>query len=106
METYFCFVGHYVPSHFGEVNLTLEEQEALRKKEERKDSLHQNYLQRKASGKQKEYEDSIKTEKPWQMEAKKAALRAEDMAKGVFYIVGSVPQQEPHKGTLPPRSAH
>lgn len=28
----------------------------------------------------------------------------EDMAKGVFYIAGSVPQQEPQKGTLPARA--
>ena len=40
--------------------LTPEEQEALRKKEERKDRLHQNYLRRKANGKQKEYEERIK----------------------------------------------
>lgn len=105
VEIYFNFVGRYVPPHFGEVNLTPEEQEALRKKEERKDRLHQNYLRRKASGKQKEYEDRIKSEKRRQMEAKKAALRAEDMAKGVFYIAGSVPQQEPQKGTLPPRAS-
>ena len=31
------------------------------------------------------------------MEAKKAALRADDMAKGVFYIAGSVPPQEPQE---------
>ncbi|MCH1942028.1 recombinase family protein [Holdemania massiliensis] len=105
VEIYFNFVGRYVPPHFGEVTLTPEEQEAMRKKEERKDRLHQNYLRRKASGKQKEYEDRIKTEKRRQMEAKKAALRAEDMAKGVFYIAGSVPQQEPQKGTLQGRAA-
>ena len=60
---------------------------ALRKKEERKDRLHQNYLRRKANGKQKEYEDRIKTEKRRQMEAKKAALRAEDMAKGIYCLL-------------------
>ena len=103
VEIYFNFVGRYIPPHFGEVTLTPEEQEALRKKEERKDRLHQNYLRRKANGKQKEYEDRIKTVKRRQMEAKKAALRAEDMAKGVFYIAGSLPQQEPQKGTLPVR---
>lgn len=98
VEIYFNFVGRYVPPHFGEVILTPEEQEALRKKEERKDRLHQNHLRRKANGKLKEYEDRIKTEKHRQMEAKKAALRAEDMAKGVFYIAGSVPTQDPQKG--------
>ena len=39
------------------VPLTPEEQEELRKKEERKDRLHQNYLRRKANGKQKEWEE-------------------------------------------------
>lgn len=71
VEIYFNFVGRYVPPHFGEVNLTLEEQEALRKKEERKNRLHQNYLRRKANGKQREYEDRIKTEKRRQMEPRK-----------------------------------
>ena len=33
----------------------------IRKREERKDRLHQNYLKRKASGAQKRYEDKIKT---------------------------------------------
>lgn len=37
VEIRFNFVGRYVPPHFGEVTLTPEEQEALRKKEERKD---------------------------------------------------------------------
>lgn len=63
VEIYFNFMGRYVPPHFGEVNLTPKEQKTLRKKEERKDRLHQNYLRRKASGKQKGYEDRIKSEK-------------------------------------------
>ena len=35
----------------------------LRKKEARKDRLHQNYLKRKASGKHKEYEERTKAKK-------------------------------------------
>lgn len=101
VEIYFNFVGRYVPPHFGEVNLTPEEKEALRKKEERKDRLHQNYLRRKANGKQKAYEDRIKTEKRRQMEAKKAALRAEDMAKGIYTIAANLPKQEPQRGMIP-----
>lgn len=101
VEIYFNFVGRYVPPHFGEVNLT---QEELRKKEERKDKLHWNYLRRKANGKQREYEDRIKTEKRRQMEVKKAALRAGEMAKGVFYIAGTLPQQEPKISTAPKRA--
>ena len=85
--------------------ITPEEQEALRKKEERKNRLHQNYLRRKANGKQREYEDRIKTEKRRQMEAKKAALRAEDMANGVYALTSSLPGKETQKGILSARSA-
>lgn len=82
VEIYFNFVGRYVPPHFGEVNLTPEEQEELRKKEER-----------------------IKTEKRRQMEAKKATLRVEDMEKGVFIPISDLPQQQPQQATFTTRTA-
>ena len=105
IEIYFNFVGKYMPPHFGEVNLTPEELEALRKKEERKDRLHQNYLKRKASGAQKRYKDKIREKKKAEMDAKKAALRAEDMAKGVFIPVSQLPKQEPKKAPVQTRAA-
>lgn len=49
VEIYFNFVGRYVPPSLPPVPLTPEEQEALRKKEERRDKLPQAYLRRKAS---------------------------------------------------------
>ena len=98
VEIYFNFVGRFVPPTFGEVELTPEELEEIRKREERKDRLHQNYLKRKASGAQKRYEDKIKKRKKAEIEAKKAAIRAEDIAKGVFVPVSSLPQREPMKG--------
>lgn len=82
VEIYFNFVGRYVPPHFGEVNLTPEEQEELRKKEER-----------------------IKTEKRRQMEAKKATLRVEDMEKGVFIPISDLPQQQPQQATFTTHTA-
>ena len=99
VEIYFNFVGRFVPPAFGEVELTPEELEEIRKREERKDRLHQNYLKRKASGAQKRYEDKIKKRKKAEIEAKKAAIRAENIAKGVFVPVSSLPQREPQKGT-------
>ncbi len=45
------------------MELTPEELEEIRKREERKDRLHQNYLKRKASGAQKRCEDKIKKRK-------------------------------------------
>lgn len=97
IEIYFNFVGQYVPPHYGEVTLTPEEQKALRKKEARKDRLHRNYLRRKASGKQKQYEDKVKAAKKAELEAKKATIRADDIQKGVFVPVSSLPKQEPQR---------
>ena len=65
---------------------------------DRKGRLHQNYLKRKASGAQKRYEDKIKERKKAEIEAEKAGIRAEDIAKGVFVPVSSLPRREPMKG--------
>ena len=100
IEIYFNFLGRYIPPSLQPVPLTPEEQEELRKKEERKDRLHQNYLKRKASGAQKWYEDKIKAKKKAEMDAKKALIRAEDMKKGVFSTVGQLPKEEPRKGSI------
>ena len=100
IEIYFNFLGRYIPPSLQPVPLTPEEQEELRKKEERKDRLHQNYLKRKASGAQKRYEDKIKAKKKAEMDAKKALIRAEDMKKGVFSTVGQLPKEEPRKGGI------
>ena len=98
VEIYFNFVGRFVPPAFGEVELTPEELEEIRKREERKDRLHQNYLKRKANGKQKEYEERTKAKKKAEIEARKQAIRTEDIARGVFIPVSSLPQREPMKG--------
>ena len=100
IEIYFNFLGRYIPPSLQPVPLTPEEQEELRKKEERKDRLHQNYLKRKASGAQKQYEDKIKAKKKAEMDAKKALIRAEDMKKGVFSTIGQLPKKEPRKGSI------
>ncbi len=100
VEIYFNFVGRYIPPALQPVPLTPEEQEELRKKEERKDRLHQNYLRRKANGKQKEWEERYNARRKAKMEAAKAAIRAEDMEKGIFSTVSQLPRQEPRKATV------
>jgi hypothetical protein len=105
VEIYFNFVGKYVPPRFGEVTLSPEEQEAMRQKEERRDRLHRNYLRRKVNGKQKQYEDKIKAAKKAEIGAKKAAIRSEDIAQGVFVPAGVLPKAEPQKASLPIRTA-
>jgi hypothetical protein len=95
VEIFFNFIGKYVPPHFGEVHLTAEEQEELRKQAEFRELRHQEYLKRKASGVQQRYDAKVKAKKKAEMDAKKNALRAEDMARGVFIPVNKLPKQEP-----------
>ena len=105
VEIYFNFVGRYIPPALQPVPLTPEEQEELRKKEERKDRLHQNYLRRKANGKQKEWEERYNAKRKAKMEAAKAAIRAEDMEKGIFTTISQLPKEEPRKATVPASAA-
>jgi len=56
-------------------------------------------LKRKASGKQKEYEERVRAKKKAELDAKKDALRAEDIANGVFVPVSNLPLLEPRKST-------
>ena len=105
VEIFFNFVGRYIPPNCLPKPMTEEEQEELRKKEDRKNKLHENYLRRKASGAQKRYEDKIRAAKKAETDAKKEAIRAEDMARGVFVHVGDLPKREPQRTSLPDRLA-
>ena len=82
VEIYFNFIGKYLPPHFGEVEMTSEEIEEMKKREARKDRLHQNYLKRKASGKQQEYYERTKAKKKAEMDAKKRGNPSGRYCKG------------------------
>ena len=99
IDIYFNFIGQYVPPHFREVILTPEQIEEQRKIEERKDRLHQNYLKRKANGKQKEYEERTKAKRKAHIDALKNAERQKDMENGVYALVSDLPKAEPRIGT-------
>ena len=76
IEIYFNFIGNYeVPKEelSEEERSKLEEEE--RKIKERKDKLHQNYLKRKASGKQKEYEKKYKARREQKKQEKLKVLK-------------------------------
>ena len=100
VEVYFNFVGKYIPPAFRDVELTPEEQEALRKKEELKDKRHQAYLRRKASGWQRQYEERTRAAKKAKIDAQKAAIRAEDIAKGIYAHIADLPRQEPKRAVM------
>ena len=97
VDIYFNFIGRYIPPTFKTRELTPEEQEEKRQTDERREKYHQAYLQRKASGSQKRYEDKVKAEKKAEMDAKKDAYRAEDIANGVFTPVKELPKREPKR---------
>lgn len=76
IEIYFNFIGNYeLPKEelTEEERLKLEEEE--RKINERKDRLHQNYLKRKANGKQQEYEERYKARREQKKQEKIKALK-------------------------------
>ena len=76
IEIYFNFIGNY---ELPQAELSEEKKQKLekeeRKIEERKDKLHQNYLKRKASGKQKEYEDKYKARREQKKQEKLKILK-------------------------------
>ena len=76
IEIYFNFIGNYEPPKeelTEEERLKLEEEE--RKITERKDRLHQNYLKRKANGKQQEYEERYKARREQKKQEKLRVLK-------------------------------
>ena len=76
IEIYFNFVGNYeVPKEelSEEERSKLEEEE--RKINERRDRLHQNYLKRKANGKQQEYEERYKERREQKKQEKLKVLK-------------------------------
>ena len=90
VEIYFNFVGRFVPPFFGEVELTQEEVEEQQKREEYKERVHQQYLKRKANGKHKAYMDSVKDKYKAEIDERKATIRAEGIARGVFVPVNQI----------------
>ena len=76
IEIYFNFIGNY---ELPQMKLSEEEKQKLEEEErkinERKDKLHQNYLKRKASGKQKAYEDKYKARREQRKQEKLKAMK-------------------------------
>ena len=78
------FCGQIHTALFPGCGVDPEEQEEFRRREDRRDKLHQAYLRRKASGKQQEYDRRYNAKRRPVMDAKRAALRAEDMERGIL----------------------
>lgn len=95
VDIYFNFIGNFVPPDFAvqtpEEIKAMEEMEALRQKR------HEAYLKAKANGTYKRYADKVKAQKKAEMDAKKDAIRQEDMENGVFTPVAKLPKLEPQR---------
>ncbi len=95
IESYFNFVGRYLPPEFTKEPTAeeLAEMDAERKKHERR---HQAYLRHKESGKARAYyEARIKDAGKAEIESIKAAIRKEDQGNGVFYVVADCLEGQP-----------
>ena len=95
VDIYFNFIGNFVPPDFAvqapEEIKAMEEMEALRQKR------HEAYLKAKANGTYKRYANKVKAQKKAEMDAKKDAIRQEDMKNGVFTPVARLPKLEPQR---------
>lgn len=100
IEIYFNFIGRFVPPKFADAELSPEEIEELKKREARKDRLHQNYLRRKAQGLTKKDYERTKAQRKQRIDERKNKCRAEDIAKGVFIPVQNLQKQEPKIGII------
>ena len=84
IEIYFNFIGKFGTQ---EVNQPTEEERAeIAEKERLHKKRHEAYLRRKANGWQNAYYQKHKAAKKAAIDAKKEAIRAEDRAKGVYYL--------------------
>lgn len=84
IEIYFNFIGKFGTQ---EINQPTEEERAeIAEKERLRKKRHEAYLRRKANGWQDAYYQKHKAAKKAAMDAKKEAIRAEDRAKGVYYL--------------------
>jgi hypothetical protein len=83
VEIYLNFIGEFtVPEPEVDPELTAAQEEERRKVLERREKLRQNYLKRKASGKQKEWEEKYKPIREARQAEKKVELFAEGAVLG------------------------
>lgn len=99
VEIYFNFVGQFIPPNIAEQEPTEEEIKAEEKRQRTRERLHQNYLARKANGKEKEYYEKSKAKKKAHIDALKEQERAADKAKGIYTELKDLPPCEPKKAT-------
>ncbi len=87
VEIHLNFIGEYLPPALEAEPPTPEDEEELRRALERREKFRQNYLKRKASGKQKEYEQRTAENRKARIAANKAALFEDGAVLGANALV-------------------
>ena len=100
VEIYFNFVGRYIPPALQPVPLTPEEQKNCGRRRNARTGFTRTTCAARQTARQKEWEERYNAKRKAKMEAAKAAIRAEDMEKGIFTTVSQLPKQEPRKATV------
>ena len=103
IDIYFNFVGNFIPSSLTPKAPTAEEIAQEERNAEARRKRHEAYERRKASGYQRKYQQHRKPTIKAKMDALNAAIRAEDVANGVYTPVQ--PILKPKKGKKPPTVA-
>ena len=85
IEIYFNFIGKFEMPREEHIP-TPEEIELAERQERIRQQRHEAYLRRKSTGWQSTYYWKTKRARKEAMDAKKEALRAEDRAKGIYYL--------------------
>jgi len=96
VEIHLNFIGEYIPPiQKPDTPLTPEQEEEQRRILERRERFRQNYLKRKASGKQKEYEQRYEEKRKARYAANKTALLAEGTVLGSDALTPYLGQSKP-----------
>ena len=82
VEIHLNFIGEYLPPMLKEATLTPEQEEEQRLILERRELFRQNYLKRKASGKQQEYERRTNARRKEKLAAYKTAMLEDGVVLG------------------------
>ena len=94
IDVYFNFIGQYIPESLKTRTVSKEEIEAQVEKAARRAQYCERYKKAKASGAQARYEAHSKGKRKAAIDEKKAAIRAENIANGIYIPVQTTLQPQ------------
>ena len=98
IDIYFNFIGQYIPESLRNKTVSKEEIEAQIEKAHKRSQYMENYKKAKESGAYRRYAEHSKGRRKAAIDQKVAAIRAEDVANGIYIPVQPILQ--PQKGVI------